>query len=59
MNDPINESSSKHDSPARQQRGGEPLTDAQREFAKLLGRLLAQRWQEEQRGREMTDRCES
>lgn len=26
----------------------EELTSAQREFAKLLGRLLAKRWQEEQ-----------
>jgi hypothetical protein len=33
----------------RQQEDPEPLTDAQRNFAKLLGRLLAQRWSEEQR----------
>jgi hypothetical protein len=38
--------------------GGEPLTEGQRSFAKLLGHLLAQRWQEEQRGKHAPDRCE-
>jgi hypothetical protein len=43
---------------ALQHKGGEPLTDAQRAFAKLLGRLLAQRWQEQQRRKEVSNRCE-
>jgi hypothetical protein len=33
------------------------LSDAQLEFARLLGRLLAERWREEQRSTETTDRC--
>jgi hypothetical protein len=37
-----------------QQGDEEPLSDAQRDFAKLLGRLLAQRWSEEQRGKQET-----
>jgi hypothetical protein len=35
--------------------GGAPLSEAQRAFAELLGRLLAQRWQEERRGQETAD----
>ena len=39
-------------------RGWESLTEAQLEFAKVLGRLLAKRWEEEQRGKQTpADRC--
>ena len=44
---------------ACQQGEGELLTDAQRDFAKLLGRLLAQRWSEEQRGKHETTSSET
>jgi hypothetical protein len=37
----------------------EPLTGAQCDFAKLLGRLLAQRWIEEQRGKQDASALES
>ena len=36
----------------------EPLTEAQRAFARVLGRLLAQRWQEEQHGLHAKERKE-
>lgn len=43
---------SSQEATACQRGNGEPLTDAQRDFAKLLGHLLAQLWNEneEQRG---------
>jgi hypothetical protein len=40
--------SSKHQRTEPQPRS---LTEAQLEFAKILGRLLANRWEEEQRGK--------
>jgi hypothetical protein len=50
-----NPSSSRQDATACSQVDGAPLTDAQRDFAKLLGRLLAQRWSEEQCGKQDTE----
>jgi hypothetical protein len=35
------------DDAKKDEKPGDALTEAQREFAKLLGRLLAQRWREE------------
>jgi hypothetical protein len=36
---------------ASQQAGDEPLTDAQRAFARLLGQLLAEKWRDENASR--------
>ena len=50
----MTENSESHDSDLKlaesQAAANEPLTEAQRAFARVLGRLLAQRWQEEQHG---------
>jgi hypothetical protein len=54
MADSNNPSPSSQEATACQQGDREPLTDAQRDFAKLLGCLLAQRWSEEQRGKQET-----
>ena len=52
MADSSNPPPSSQEATACQKGDGEPLTDAQRDFAKLLGRLLAQRWSDEQRGKQ-------
>jgi hypothetical protein len=52
MTDSKNPSPSSPKAAAGRQGEGELLTEAQREFAKLLGRLLARRWAEEQRGQQ-------
>lgn len=54
MDDSNNPSPSSQEATESQQGDGEPLTDAQRDFAKLLGRLLAERWSEEHRGKQET-----
>jgi hypothetical protein len=45
----------KQEPPGRQSGDREPLTDAQRDFAELLGRILAQLWTEEQRAKIKND----
>jgi hypothetical protein len=52
MTDPKSVPPRAHEAAVPKQGREELLTDAQRDFAQLLGRLLAQRWLEEQRDRE-------
>jgi hypothetical protein len=55
MTDKTGSSASDAELTDAQQASGEPLTEAQRTFAKVLGRLLAERWLEEQRGIQAKD----